>query len=294
MAERTEWTAEQKAAYAESKRTEYKEYQIERETTFMNVVQNSQSYKKYLELQTRLTESPINVACLSTVMPDANEVNSYKKWKLKGCRVRQGAVPTKMLSSEEYTDKNTGEVKLGYKVEQVFSDKQLIEEYSPKNVPQISFEKLATATKQAFSNKVDFETAQTEEAYKVEHYDDGVKIGKVITDPDLNPESCSYALLLITGIAELFLFKYVLKENLTKISDITDAGFDIAYMVCYRYAEDKSFTTIAEIDEKRFSDRILIDINVELKEIKRFYEEFSRKILAALAKLDEAESAETT
>ena len=66
-------------------------FQAEREKAVLSLAEKPQLMKTYLELSTRVDESPLNTVWVAVKMPEAVDLKTYQEWKAIGCEVRRDA-----------------------------------------------------------------------------------------------------------------------------------------------------------------------------------------------------------
>lgn len=276
--EKKEWTESEKAEYAERKRKEKEAFLTARQAVFFSIPENKALYKNYLQVQTRLTESPLNTVWIAMQNPSAKRVHTYSDWKEKGCTVKRGANGIQVLSSHEYVD-SKGESRLGYKVIKVYDVSQLETPYELPETVKMPVTKFIEVFVASISEKIDIERAKQEKPYTIQSYSDRKdKLGKVTIFNEINDTDNSYALILIMAACELYFQSYLNEKEYGTISDPQEAAFDVAFMILSKYLDDKTFVELTNIDGKRFEGRKLQQMNSELKHMRSFYALFSKKI----------------
>ena len=93
--------------FVERKKKEMAFFQAEREKAVLSLAEKPQLMKTYLELSTRVDESPLNTVWVAVKMPEAVDLKTYQEWKAIGCEVRRDAKGLNVIHASSKVGEST-------------------------------------------------------------------------------------------------------------------------------------------------------------------------------------------
>lgn len=155
MARKKKFTAEERAAFAEKKKSEM-EYMIQRIDEGVKAVFESERYKEYLKFASKFTDySARNTMLINMQKPDATLVAAYGKWKQLGRHINKGETGIAIFAPIPYKTN-----------EYIETQKPAFDEYGNQLYNEDGTEKMETIetplTGMAFKTVYVFDVSQTD------------------------------------------------------------------------------------------------------------------------------------
>lgn len=221
-----------------------------RERLMMKLWKDEDLYRNYLQLQTRLPESPANTVWCARVKPDAVMLNTYTVWKSLGETVKTGEKGIKAVGKRRsYSKKFNGASQRGYRVIYNY-------DYSQLDNPSFNIQNPVQLSPEEFLSKL---------------------------DPEFGKQELSSNGIAKDEFACLWLASFVGKNYLegleNNVSNIDMAGKNIGYMLCYRFLEEVSFSLIegTQLHNDRFKDMSWKAVNSELHAIRDGFKSLEKR-----------------